>query len=514
VERTVIAAAQAPSVRMRPDTEFRALRELLIRRAFVEEAICERYSLQVINDFRTLREGREPGEIRDALDLLVRLFMDNVPVSTSVVRAHLNDDELDLLASFGLLAADPSVPDAARGTVLLYPVRSLFVISDSFHNADIKDSPEIVYPAITSNTYRFLATIPDTPCHSFLELCGGTGIAALVAARNGARRAVSTDITQRSTYFSQFNGRLNDLSSFSALQGDLYSPVTGQTFQRIACHPPYIPAVEQEFIYRDGGNDGEQITRRIFEDLWKFLDAGGRLYCTTVINELADQPAESRVRQMLGDRESEFDILVVTIVSRDPLEYFFKEARAGKEKYENLGRREQIITECGIQRMIYSSILVRRHTESRPPLTLRRQLSPRTRWQDFEWLLDIETAFQNENAVPALLYSRPRVIAGVRSRLEQVIEGSSWKYADCEFRTTVPFVAELKAPPWITKLLERMTGERTVHELFGEMQKAGVAPQDSVPDDFVRFVLFLARSGFVELPDFPLATRDARQDIR
>jgi methylase of polypeptide subunit release factors len=509
-----VTAAPAPPVRMRPETEFRALRELLNRRAFVEEAICERYSLQLINDFRTLFEGREPAEVRDALDVLVRLFMDSVPLDASVVRSHLDDHELDLLASFGLLTPDPSVPDAMRGTVLLYPVRSLFVISDSFHNAEVKNSPEIVYPAITSNTYRFLATIPDTACHSFLELCGGTGIAALVAARNGASRAVSTDITRRSTHFSEFNGRLNDLSSFSALQGDLYGPVTGQTFQRIACHPPYVPALEQEFIYRDGGHDGERITRRIFEDLWKFLDPGGRLYCTAVINELSGQPAESRVRQMLGDREREFDILMVTIVSRDPLEYFFKEARAGKEKYENLRRREQIITEGGIEQMIYSSILVRRHTESRPPLTLRRQLSPRTRWQDFEWALDVEIALQDDNSIQAGLYSKPRAIAGVRARLDQVVEGGRWKSGDCEFRTTIPFTAELKAPPWTIMLLERMTGERSVHELFGEMQKAGLAPQGSAPDDFVRFVLFLARNGFVELPDFPLAARDVRHNIR
>ena len=510
----MIAAAQAPPVRMRPDAEFRALRELLDRRAFVEEAICERHSLEVINDFRTLFEGRQPNEIRDALDVLVRLFMDNVPLNASVVRAHLDDRELDLLTSFGLLAADPSVPDAVRGTVLLYPVRSLFVISDSFHNAEIKNLPEIVYPAITSNTYRFLATIPDTPCRSFLELCGGTGIAALAAARNGAGRAVSTDITPRSTYFSQFNGRLNDLSSFSALQGDLYAPVTGQTFQRIACHPPYVPALEQEFIYRDGGHDGEQITRRIFEDLGEFLDTGGRLYCTAVINELAGQPAEARVRRMLGERESEFDILMVTILAKDPLEYFFKEARAGKEKYENLRRREQIISECGIERMMYSSILVRRHTECRPALTLRRQLSPRTRWQDFEWALDVETALQDDNAIPAVLYSKPRAIGGVRARLDHVIEDSHWKCADCEFRTTLPFTAEFKAPPWTITLLERMTGERNVDELFGEMQKAGVAPQGAAPDDFVRFVLFLARNGFVELPDFQIAARDPRHDIK
>ncbi len=296
------APAPAP-VAMRSAAEFRELRDFLSRRMFTEEAICERYSLGVINDFRALVDGREPEEIRDALGVLVRLFLDSVPVSESVVREHLSGKELDLLSSFGLLTRDSSLPDAIRGSVLLYPVRGLLIISDSFHNPDIKNSPEIVYPAITANTHRFLALIPDTPCESFLELCGGTGIAALCAARNGAARPISTDITARATYFAEFNGRLNDLPLFCALQGDLYDPVAGQTFQRIACHPPYVAALRQEFIYRDGGEDGELITRRVFQDAAKFLETDGRLYCTAVINELSGRPAEQRIRQMLGERQ-------------------------------------------------------------------------------------------------------------------------------------------------------------------------------------------------------------------
>jgi methylase of polypeptide subunit release factors len=498
---------------MRSPAEFRALRDFLNRRMFTEEAICKRYSLGVINDFRALVDGREPEEIRDALGVLVRLFLDSVPVSEPVVRAYLSGEELDLLSAFGLLGRDLSVPDAVRGSVLLYPVRGLFIISDSFHNPGIKNSPEIVYPAITANTHRFLAMIPDTRCESFLELCGGTGIAALCAARNGAQRSVSTDITARATYFAEFNARLNDLPSFSALQGDLYAPVAGQTFQRIACHPPYVAALRQELIYRDGGEDGELVTRRVFQQAAKFLDTNGRLYCTAVINELSGQPAEQRIRQMLEEREREFDVVVVAIVSNDPLEYFFKEARKGKERYEDLRERERVIQRLGIERMTYASVIVRR-TGSGKPLTLRRQLSPRTRWQDIEWLLDLEAAFADPDAIRPLLYAKPRAGPAVRSRLEQTLESGRWKYSDCDFSVTVPFAAELKAPPWTAMLLERMTGERTVSDLLEEIQKAGVAPPGASPEEFTRFVLFLARNGFAELPGFPIAARDLREDIR
>ncbi len=499
---------------MRGPEEFRALREFLSGRGFTEEGICERYSLGVINDFRTLGEGREAEEIRDALGVLTRLFLDSVPVSESVVCEHLRQEEIDLLSKFELLRRDPSAPEAVCGAVLLYPVRSLWVISDSMTNPEVKASPDVVYPAITPNTYRFLSLIPDTPCGSFLELCGGTGIAALCAARNGAKRSVSTDITARATYFAEFNGRLNDLPWFAARQGDLYEPVRGERFQRIACHPPYVAALRQECIYRDGGEDGELITRRVFEEAANYLETDGRLYCTTVVNEMPGRAAERRIRQMLGAREREFDVVVVVIVSNDPLEYFFREARRRKEEFEDLRARAEVIERLGIERMTYVSVILRRRSDNGEPLTLRRQLSPQTRWQDIEWLLRLETAVREGDVVRAVAQSKPRAALGVQSRLEQTLEGGVWKHSDCNFRAMVPFVAELKGPPWTALALEQMTGERNLKEILEQLERAGVAPAGASVEEFAKFVLFLARNGFVELPDFPLAARDLKQYIR
>lgn len=498
---------------MRAPEEFRKLREFLSGRGFTEEGICERYSLGVINDFRTLGEGREAEEIGDALGVLTRLFLDSVPVSESLVCEHLSQEELDLLSKFELLKRDRSAPEAVRGAVLLYPVRSLWVISDSLNNPEIKNSPDIVYPAITANTYRFLSLIPDAPCESFLELCGGTGIAALCAARKGAKRSVSTDITARATHFAEFNGRLNDLPSFSARQGDLYEPVRGERFQRIACHPPYVAALRQQCIYRDGGEDGELITRRVFEEAANYLETDGRLYCTTVVNEMPGQAAEQRIRQMLGAREREFDVVVVVIVSNDPLEYFFREARRGKEEFEDLRARAEVIERLGIERMTYASVMIRRRCGPGEPLTLRRQLSPRTRWEDIEWLLRLESAIAGGELIAAG-HTKPRAAPGVQLRLEQALEGGRWKSANCDFRATIPFAAELKGPPWLALALEQMTGERSLKEILEQLERAGVAPAGASPEEFSKFILFLARNGFVELPDFPLAPRDLKQYIR
>jgi SAM-dependent methyltransferase len=485
------------------DAGVRALRELFERCSYSEQVICERFGLTVINDFRTIEDGRSPGEIRDAVDLLVRLFIDSEPVEQGIARSILAEEDLDLLASTGLLRPLPDAPGQVRGTVLLYPTRSLYVASDTPRDPDLKSAPDIVYPALTGNTHRFLTLIPESPCESFLELCGGTGIAALCAARNGARRALSCDITQRATLFAEFNGRLNGLEAFSALAGDLYEPVGTERFDRIAAHPPYIAALSQQYIYRDGGHDGEQITRRIIAGAGEHLKPGGALYLTAIVNEAGGKSVEQRLREMLGEASSEFDVVVVVIVSSDPLEFFFGEARNGRGDFSELERRREILAELQIERMVYASMILRRLESARQPLTLRRQLSPATRWQDIEWLLSIETALASRSAVERLLASRPRATAGIESKLVQKLEGRKWQCVKCEFQTLAPFFLELQAPPWTGVLLERMDGERMVSDHLEFLKQAGFAPPQADGSEFARFIAVLARNGLVQLPEFP-----------
>lgn len=89
--------------------------------------------------------------------------------------------------------------------------------------------------------------IPASPCERFLELCCGTGIAALLAARNGAKHAYAFDIAARSVPFAEFNRRLNGLESVTIREGDLYSPSAGERFDRIVAHPPYVPVLQPKY---------------------------------------------------------------------------------------------------------------------------------------------------------------------------------------------------------------------------------------------------------------------------
>src|SRR5215216_4981730 len=73
-----------------------------------------------------------------------------------------------------------------------------------------------------------------------LDLCSGTGILGLTAARFGAR-ATAIDLSRRAVLNARLNARLNGLD-LEVLRGDMFEPVRGRRFDMIVSNPPYIPA--------------------------------------------------------------------------------------------------------------------------------------------------------------------------------------------------------------------------------------------------------------------------------
>ena len=71
-----------------------ALRRLLSAHAFTTEEVCRRTGYPSIYDFRSIREGRTAGvALSDALDLLIRLFMDVGLVERGTIEAMLAPEE-------------------------------------------------------------------------------------------------------------------------------------------------------------------------------------------------------------------------------------------------------------------------------------------------------------------------------------------------------------------------------------------------------------------------------------
>jgi release factor glutamine methyltransferase len=112
-----------------------------------------------------------------------------------------------------------------------------------------------------------------------LDLCAGTGVIAIAAARAGAE-ATAVDISGRAVAATGLNALLNGVR-VRALRGDLFEPVAGERFDAIVSNPPYLPGTADGLPRRgssrawEGGADGRAILDRIIAGAAEHLRPDG-----------------------------------------------------------------------------------------------------------------------------------------------------------------------------------------------------------------------------------------------
>jgi methylase of polypeptide subunit release factors/transcriptional regulator with XRE-family HTH domain len=482
--------------------QFARLRELLEALGYTEREVCSRFGIDTIH--QAIRRLEPDREVSDPQALLIRLFLETAPVPWRTVRALLTPGDLGAIEDLGLLMPPEVTGEVCRATLALYPTEGLYIASDHGEAGPVSDwqaPADIVFPAIGEATQRFIALMPRTPCGDMLDLCSGTGIAALVGASRFADRAWAVDITERSTRFAKFNAALNGIRTVSALTGDLYQPVEGQTFDRIVANPPYVPALNDEYIFRDGGEDGERVTWRILAGLAAHLQPGGTFYCDCVATDRDGAPLEVRIRRALGESDSEFDIVVAEAMTIDPTVYYARRAQHGEESFADVGRRHELFKKLGIRQLVSAPVLIRRRDDDddRAPLTLRRQLSPFTRSRDLQWALDSQAALAGGQGAGRLLRSRLRANPRAEVRTIHRQHDGHWLLDRCFLVTQAPFVADASCPPGYATLFMLCDGKVTGRDLLQRLKEQGVVPDDAPELEFAEALRRLAEHGLLEI---------------
>jgi SAM-dependent methyltransferase len=495
---------EASPLRLGTPEQFQIVRELLTRAEFTEPAICARLGIAAFTKFGDPGPERpmSPG-MDKAFDILVRLFLDCVAVPRTAAAQLLRDAELAAMEDLGLLIPDG---ESVVSPIGLAPTRGLWLVSDKGGGLGSLAST-VVYPAIMENTQQFLSIVPTSPCEAFLDLGAGTGVAALMAAQGFARHAWACDITTRASHFAEFNRRLNALENATVAQGDLYEPVDGLQFDRIVTHPPYVPVANPTCVFRDGGDDGEQIVRRIVQGLPRYLAPGGRFYALTLVSDREGEPAESRVRQWLGDAHQEFDIAIVADTAREPFDFIGRAMQKGTHYPQELQYWSTLFRTLRVKYLVYGCIVVQRHTTTREAFTLRLQKGRRSGPAETEWALQWNTQASSVG-IETLLSSRLRVSPDLNlAVLHKVREGS---LAPEEFllRVNYPFDAECKCPGWCAGLVAACDGSRTAGETLEALKSDGVVDSHTEPAEFTDVIRVLLGSGFLESDALPAIPRE------
>jgi len=501
---TVDAPALEPTpspLRLEPGSAIETVRAALRDSGFDETTICRRLDLESLDQFRAIRDGRADVLPADALDVLIHLFLDNEPLGWSAASAFLPAGAMDAMRTVGLVRDHRLDPSRAVANVLLYPTQSLFIASDVAAVPDGEGARwwDLVYAAITTNTRNFLATMQRSRCEAFLDLCSGTGVAALAAASTFADHAWAVDVADRSTEFAQFNARLNGVTNVTVLTGDLYEPLAGLTFDRIVAHPPYVPSRETRMVYRDGGSDGEEVTRRIIAGLPDYLRPGGDFHCTCTATDRRDAPLEQRLRAMLGPAASEFDIAVVVTNEFDPTEYYVRLAIAGRGTWPEAEEWHGHFAALGVTKMVYATIAILRHERPHAPFTVRRRIGSATGAAELRRLVSAAEESASAEVLEVTLESRPLVPAHVSLHSEHARDDAGWTMRTCTLATEVPFDVRLPCPPEMVALVGRMDGTRTVRDLYAEVASSDALRENASIERLASYIHLLAAHGLVEL---------------
>ena len=490
--------------------QFAAARRALERSEFTEAAICSGAGIESIYELSARRDREVGFRERDMpLSLLVQLFMDGEDVPYTEVRSILAPADLSALESVGLLQSLPADPARCVSVVALYPTEGLYIASDRHARLDLVATgkpSDIVYSALTPETQRFVELMPRIPCDDYLELCSGTGVAALVAARDFAKHVWAVDVTQRSTRFAAFNAALNALPNVRAEEGDLFAPVAGRTFDAITAHPPYVPSFETEMVFRDGGEDGEQVTRKILEGLATHLRTGGRFYCDCMMTDRAEAPLEQRIRDMLGPAHAEFDVLVGQVGLIEPEALLGGAVASGRLSEQGGAAQQALFERLGVERFVNTGFLIRRRTGTGPAVTRRRVISAGTRAAHLDWFLQFSaTVSEWGPGSSRLLDARPLASPHLELLSRSALQDGRWTVSASTLATQVPFSVHAECPTWFGTFLTWCDGRSSARELLVRLRTAGIVPDTASDADFATLIGELAEGGFVELDILPLS---------
>ncbi len=115
-----------------------------------------------------------------------------------------------------------------------------------------------------------------------LDLCSGSGMLAIVAAKAGARRVTAVDISMRALCATWLNAKLNG-AAVEVVRGDLFGAVADRRFEVIVSNPPYLISASDELPQRgasrawDAGADGRRFLDPICAQAHEHLVPGGVL---------------------------------------------------------------------------------------------------------------------------------------------------------------------------------------------------------------------------------------------
>lgn len=274
-----------------PD-DFNRLRDIFEKSGYTDKGVLDVIGVE---DFPSMKGTDVPLLLRRTrdntpLNTLIRLFLIEMQCDAEAVKEAFHPLKPETLLEAGIVQINGPFVTAA---VKLLPYKNLYIAFDLPCMLQSGAKKDYVM-GIGSSTLTFANLTVRKPSRMTLDLGTGCWIHAFLAAGHSSG-VIAADLNPRAVRFAEFNARLNNLSHVRCLEGDLFGPVRGSKFDLVVSNPPFVISPETQYIYRDGGMEGDRITRKIVSQVPEFLNEGG--YCQILCNwaELRGQDWKDRL---------------------------------------------------------------------------------------------------------------------------------------------------------------------------------------------------------------------------
>jgi SAM-dependent methyltransferase len=506
------AASESPfPLRRGSETDRAALRGLVERTRFTEPAICERLKLAMMHeiDSRIARVRLGPFNEVDAQAVLIRLFLLGNLVPLDIVEQAF--DAAERAALFGVDLVRLEQGDAGA-SLAASPVRwmpivkgdaSVTLATDRSHGVDwrpLRVPQDVVFPPQSYLTRQFLSVLPSPGTGSVLDLCTGSGVAALLCGR-GVSRVAAVDVAERSAHFARFNAWLNDAPQVEVRVGDLYAPLEGERFTWILAHPPYVPTFRPTALFRDGGELGDTIVRGIVQGLPAHLDVGGTCFIVCQGMDTAEGRFEDNAKRWMGAAGDAFDVVFAISQPRtlENLAATLVEGSANPE-HDQEERSLALFREHGVSRFVHGALVLRRLADGERGETQRVKVHATSRAESFDEVFRWMAAGREPRFIERLMASTPRVLEG--TKLEVINEFHDGDFTPRSFRLSnggSPFPATIEADPWVVRLVMALDGRTSLSDALARVRDAGHLPEGFSQADADVVLRFLAERGVLEI---------------
>ena len=220
----------------------------VVRRADFDDPVHRLGALWDVG--RPTRSGVSPAP---TIHTLRRLFIEGGTVESGEVD-EIEPDFEDSLRDEGLLE---QVPTGVRATVRISLWRGLVIAHDRPPGVQIPRDI-VLRPSPTTRTVATLTV--RRRCRRALDVGTGCGALALLAAAH-ADEVIATDVNPRALWFTELNARLNGIENVRCVEGDLFEPVSGESFDLVMGNLPFVQSPDTEFLFRDGARrEGRDIS--------------------------------------------------------------------------------------------------------------------------------------------------------------------------------------------------------------------------------------------------------------